>query len=47
MKAIYSPLHKAWIVQNPDRLELVIGSGSSKHEAEARATRHLEIAGNR
>ena len=47
MKAIYSPLHKAWIVQNPDRLELVLGSGNSKGEAEARAARQLKHAGNR
>jgi hypothetical protein len=44
MKAMYSALHKSWIVLNPERHELIIGSGATKGEAEAKATKHATRA---
>lgn len=37
MKAVYSKLHKAWIVQRPDRPELILASGHTKEAAETKA----------
>jgi len=36
MKAMYSALHKSWIVLNPERHELIIGSGAIKAKPKLR-----------
>jgi hypothetical protein len=37
MSAIYSPLHRLWIVLRADRPELIFASGRTKVDAEAAA----------
>lgn len=41
MEAIYSDLHRKWIVMRKDRPELVLASGSSKEEAIYKAKEKL------
>ncbi len=41
--AVYSPMHKMWVVSQDDRPDLVYAYGSSKPEAEDAAKARYEV----
>jgi hypothetical protein len=41
--ATYSKFHGKWIVENPEKPAIIIGSGDSKGEAERKASAYIAM----
>jgi len=44
MEPVYLPLHRRWVILNPERPELIIASGNTKDET-LRALAHYKKGG--